>query len=377
MRSPLPKTLSLALAALSPLSAAALEPTIQQAIDEARAAGAQIDAVIETPSSQGPHGAKFQLDDSVRVYPDHSVYLVIPSHLRSRGIDFVGLAHRQSRRDDRSGVRSIKDRDHTPALTSVQVYDPSFAPGERWRYWCGHSSGEQGAKFAEVRSHRSPEEEMLYEWTYNGHVSIDQRCPRRNKSRRPLLPSLVRLVSVGKDPVRLESFSLQMTTTPPTDADDWVFTPGTRIGDLATGDGRRFGGGQKHGGEYPSAIRLREGSRPRRSADLPQGVRFEGSAVRVALRPGASLARIEVAAGDARGTDGRKYRPGNGHLRIVWIRAGGLAPMELLGSTNIGPEGVYRGLFETDRSIAAPGDEIEIQAVSGTVNVMAVRVGYY
>ncbi len=308
---------------------------------------------------------------SRRLNPGEALEVEVPSMLRSQPVEFVLLSHRQDRAFDRSGVRSHKDYDSTPAYSSVQVFDDSFGPDEAWRYWLGPASSDLGAKFAEVRSRESPEVEGLYSWRKYGHGAV--AFPWR-RSLEPVRASRLRVVSTGVDPVFLHGLVLKVAPRVPSRLLEKVFSPGTRFGDYVTGEGTRYGGGERFGGMYPDAIELRRYGEWH--ADLGDGFVANGREIRIKLPPDVAITSIDVAAGDARGLDeDGEYRRGGGKLTIEWVR-GGRVLQTLMRAENTGPQGIYRGMPERRDERTSSGDEIVLRTEGGTISVMGVRAGF-
>ncbi len=182
------------------------------------------------------------------------IYLSIPTHFEAKPIDFVFVTHKQDPKQElecRSQSDGVKMIDCLPGYTSFEVKDQnSVSASEDWRFWGGSGSGPFNSKFAEVRSGRG-ETDNLYEWRKKGHISV----VTNRKSNAPLVPSDMRIRSVGKDSIILQEVVVKFLPPTPSDYDDVIFATGFEFGDFSTTIGRKYPGNPS-AGNYGSSLSL-------------------------------------------------------------------------------------------------------------------------
>jgi len=328
--------------------------------------------VIETPATATRYSADFSPESEIRLSPGEMVYFVLPKEMRKSPIDFVTLGHRQDPSETSGGSASdYLVRDPYPAYLSVQFLRAD-TPAPDWRYWGGPASSRFGAKFAEVRA-GGPEIEGLYEWRKYGTGSTNGRGDRNDLDHSALFSCLGRVVASGSDKLRFSRLVVKTSPEAPKNFETQIYTPGTAMGDFETAEGREYGGGEWHDGLYPDALTLKKANYTTEKP-LRNGWSLLNENLRIPLKKGQRLLSVEVAAGDAKGMEAyHRYRRGGGSLGIALVHADGTRAV-LLERENVGPEGVIKAAVDGSAP-AKTGDFVEVQAKSGTVFVMGVRIG--
>lgn len=284
-------------------------------------------------------------------------------------MNFVVLGHRQDPTTEK-GMDPQSGWDALPGLTSVQIHAKNFAGDKTWRYWRGMASGDKGAKFAEVRT--SPEIENLYEWQTYGSGGVDTG----DVSNEGILPDGARIVSMGKDSVKVSELTIKVLPPSPAIKVEKIFTAGSAFSDTV-GEHPQLGGGQNAQGKFPGAVVL--GSYGKDQPALPDGWKIiNGDTLSIPLPKGKILTSVEVLGGDSH-PDGIKNKDG-GWGTPGWAK--GYVGIQNKNGTdwfveneNIPPEGVLVGTPRACSDATQDGDHILIRGVSDTYYVMAVRIG--
>lgn len=282
----------------------------------------------------------------VKLAPGESLKYALPSRYHSLPVEFVELSHRQEA-SETHGWDAGKKWDDAPAYTSLQfalANTPDEGDSSLFVYWGGPSSGEHGAKFAEVRS--SPEIEYLYEWRKYGFRLLDLDHAWKSE----LFASAVRLVASGMDPVRIAGFSVKFLPPRPRSFVEKVFASGGDLGDYETAENRTSGSASP--GNYENSLCLRSGEE-----------------ILVPLEGSGDLVSADVMAGDQHVDE----TLGWGKLSVQHIHQG--IRTSILNRANVGPEGVIRSFRPGDALPYSNGDQIRISASSDTVCVMGYRIG--
>jgi len=308
-----------------------------------------------------------------KLAPGEQMLLEVPPQFHGRPIRFAILKHRQDS-GETSGTEGGDKWDQKPGSTALNVHTPE---GE-WRYWNAPwgSSGEDGGKFAEVRSAGDPESENMFDWMSHGHVAVDGH----GVSYEPVSATAMRVRSVGEDPVRVHEVALQFLPDKPDVLDEAIFSKGTVFGDAWTGQGRKYGGGPSHGGKYPGAVQL-GGYGGAGGVKLPEGWKLNGGALEVPLKPGLRFTGIEIAIGDTHpdnqpNKDGTTGTLGWSRLNMGAQRPGSSKIDWFTEEQGVPPEGVLFGGPNQSDFVAKSGDKLVIRSSSDTAYVMGVRVWY-
>jgi hypothetical protein len=155
--------------------------------------------VIHTAKEKSEKKVIYEFQE-MEIPPGEEVYFKVPQAFQSSDLSLVVMSHRQNPKTE---VGTVDGWDKRPGLTSVQVFSEEL---QDWRYWKGKSSGEAGAKFADVSS--KGEIDALYKWETQGHCSvIDNTCEVT-----PLKPKIIKVKNVGSDTVLLSELSLDTET---------------------------------------------------------------------------------------------------------------------------------------------------------------------
>ncbi len=318
-------------------------PSLEQ-LARQESANTNVVLIRDTPTEQTCSSIRYEFPE-VRMNPGDAAYFAVPEGISSRSVRFVVLGHRQNPAHPWHAGVNPEDpnapQDPRPGLTSVQIYVTPDSPGRpHWRYWGGPASGPLGSKFAEPRDHH-PEMEGLYDWPHYGshHVETGKR------SKLPVHPKALRVVSIGTDEVYLSELGVKVEPSPAT---EWVSA--------------RFG-------DYENALILRGKS----TAQLPKGWKKTGSRLSIPLPAGKLLRTVEVTCGD-KYHDGTKYVPGSAKLNITWVKADGTSEA-MMKRENVPPVGtLYADPTSCDLR-TQPGDQIVIEAERTKVHVLDVKIG--
>lgn len=337
---------------------------------EDRAAGTKIVQIEQRPTLTKDLSAQYDFT-SFPLKTNEAIYLIIPTELATRPIDFISVAHRQDPRDENE-CPGAGQRDCKPGYTSVEVYwegDPTHAPG--WRCWGGRGSGPCNSKFAEIRAD-TPETDNLYEWRKKGHIALNGR----DHSKAELRPALLRIRSVGPDQVLIHKLILKVMPPTPTLFDVVNFSGGFSFGDFETAEGRRYPGSPENG-NYGTALDLSRSAEPRHHEMRPDWTVRRGT-FELPLRAGKRLIAVDLAVGDMRpvppGANPEKFR-GNATISMEIYRNGVLLKT-LMENENVGENGLMRGSPDKLDEVLRDGDRLRIRATRGEAHIMGLRVGY-
>jgi hypothetical protein len=178
--------------------------------------------------------------------PQQKIEFQLPANYQSRTLDYIVLEHRQdpSSPQNAAHLRTGIKHDPEPGLTSIQVRGTST---KQWYFWGGDSSGQAGAKYAEIRGY--PEIERLYEWLKNGYYSV----VGEDYFDGPLSIDRLQAVSLGTDSVLISKIAAGFIPARPTHQIEKIYSTGTQMGDPETQHGRALGGGQRFRGQIGRA----------------------------------------------------------------------------------------------------------------------------
>jgi hypothetical protein len=349
----------------------------------------------------------------LRLNPGDVVYVSIPPEFSLRPMIFLILHHRVDPSEiSTKTFITAKGRiyNQNPGLTSVQIY--SGNEKNHWRYWGGMSSGPYGGKLAEPRN-IFPEEEGLYEWIENGHISVYNPSEKSNK---PLFASGMRIVSTGDIPIYLHKLVLKIAPLPAGSSEEVVFSSNTNLGDSLTAKDRKYGGGWAYKGLYPGALPIFNafnnkaqaplskeeeevgnkaliGKDPRKTnpfvyqkeidegiKKLPSNWRYQAGDLIVEPTPGKNITSLEIMLGDSwpdskPNQDGGIGTSGSAKLDVILKRKNG-EEIYFLKGENVPPQGVlYAGPPGLKFNIK-PEDQIIIRSKKDISYIMAIRINY-
>jgi len=324
--------------------------------------------IMSAPTVRTSNSVSYSFPE-VTMKPGETIYFGIPSDLKRKSVNFVIIGHRQDPHEEK-GYNSQKKWDEIPGLTSFQVLTTNKKGEKEWRYWSGDSSGNQGAKFAEVR--HSVELENLYEWTDTGtsHSVTDEH------SLDPVKPELMKVVNVGKDLVRLSEVTLKSQPDQFDEKIEAIFTKGSQFHELAARK-PKLGGGQNYGGLFPGAIQLGGYAN---TIKLPKGWELiDGKTLSIPLPEGKEVSSVELIGGDSH-PDGVKNKDG-GTGTSGWARLHmgiGFEPESadwFVRGENVPPEGLMLGSVSDCGRKTRQGERIFIRGTSDILYVMGIRIG--
>ena len=340
--------------------------------------------MLSRPNNVTSVSLSYRTGDSYgrKLNPGEQMLLEIPPQFRGRPIRFAVLKHRQDR-DETTAPEGDSKWDANPGVTSLQVHAPSFDDDQSWRYWKAPwgSSGKAGGKYAEHRSSSDPEVENMFDWIRHGHAPAGGT----GASREPLFADAIKVVSVGKDPVRVHQVDMMFLPERPDSTDQQIFSPGTVFGDPWTAEGRAYGGGPKFQGKYPGALAL--GGRGRNDSETinkvtsKPGWAFENGQLEIELSNAKKFTGVEIACGDTH-PDGKRNKDGHvgtlgwSKLSMGVRRAGSDKVDWFIDRQGVPPEGVLFGGPSLENYQASPGDKLIVRADSDTTYVMGLRLWY-
>lgn len=323
--------------------------------------------LIDQATDRTISSVEYKIPDK-RLKPGEILYFVVPDDLSTKAVSFMVLGHKQDP-SDQTGWSKSGDFDSSPGLTSVQVLSEE---GD-WRYWPGQASGNKGAKFAEVRY--DYEMENLYDWDKYGHNSVVDD----SNSKKELRPKLIKLVSVGKDPVHIGQITLKVTAPESKTQITEIFTPGTAFGSKKNGTQTALGGGQNKQGTFPDALVLNAYSKDNKK--LPEGWKKEGNDILIPLPKGKTLAAVEIAGGDShpdkkQNSDGGWGTQGWSKISMGLDRPG-LETSWFLKRENAPPEGIIMSSPKPCTAEAVPaGSYLRLRADSDAYYLMGIRLSF-
>lgn len=309
--------------------------------------------------------------ESKMLMPKKGLLYRIPEKYHNRIIDQVVLEHRQDSDTDHSHITDYKQYDDTPGFTSILFHDPSLATGRRWQYWnVGWSSGKWGAKFAEIRSQNSPEEELLY-----GFGSVGT-CDLNGKGfLREIRPNAIAMVSTGEDPIYIHRLRIQFRPIGANEFIEKIYSPGTVFQPFNVGYMQSYGGGEHTKGKYQGAwtLELWGGSKLHKHSN---NIFATGKKIRIILPSNRKFLSLDIACGDAKGFDEaeKQYVRGSGKITVTWFR-NGKEHRVLLKDANIGPQAMLRAVTQVENETTIEGDELRISRSGSPVYIMGLRVG--
>jgi hypothetical protein len=323
---------------------------------------------------------------------NEALYFVIPAEFQNKTISEMTIAHRQNTQDNR-GTDSFdastgrKVKDEFPSFISAQVYTPSLPYKYAWRYWGGHTSGINGGKYSEHKKNGSWEYDNLYEWPLYGHRASHQQMRKSSDS---LKGKYLRLFAdtgkfsqiQGYDTAYVHSLTIQFSPKRADTYKSWSFTnTKTDLGDPLTMQGRTYGGGPKHQGQYPGAVILRGSKRPQNTDKLDSSswdYSWRGY-IEYDLIPGKKLKSIEIAAGDTHpdgkpNKDGGTGSLGGAKLSVDLLTASG--DIKIIERANLGPKGVTTGYPHDLDRVIQKGETLRIYGHNDKAYLMGIRIGY-
>lgn len=283
-----------------------------------------------------------------KMNPGEALYFHIPPEYRERAVRFMVLGHRQE------NIPGWKPGtwDEKPGLSSVQV-----ATKGNLRYWKGMSSGNKGAKFAEIRT--SLEMENLYDWNSFGHV--DTRT--NHESTDPLYPEAMVVESVGKDQVLVGEMTLKIEPFKETTKEEKIFSEGTKF--MPEGKEKKYalGGGQAFKGKFPGAKEL-----------------GPGQELVIELVEGKKITSVDIACGDSHPDEVKNHDGGWGTSGWAKLSVGILKPdgttVWMMNRENVPPEGMLIASPADCDEKNMKGSKLIIKSESDTTYIMGVHIGY-
>lgn len=316
--------------------------------------GYKVAKILKTPTHTTSTSADYK-HLYQKLMPNECLYLEVPKELRSKPILFVNLGHSQQYQDN-TGYDPKTKWDKNPALTTIQV-NPNNNKGEtKWRYWGGMSSGDLGAKFAEPGG---IELEGLYEWYKNGHRDIKEH----QVSYEPLYTDAVRLCSIGKDPVTINSFTLKVAPQKSDSYEEFKISQSHNMGDPLTAKGRNYGSPQ-------DALVINDDFLKQKQSTLENGLVVGADSIEVPIKPGKSLNSFEISIGDQfNGQD-----PGWARLNVKIIKKNGQS-INIIKDENVPPTGVLVGSPE-ENYVIQEGDRLVVSVSDFKAFIMGMRVGF-
>ena len=352
-----------------PISQCPLDVNLKDVKKMAEKEGAEKFQVVDSPSSRTSDSVTYKFPE-ITMKPGDVVYFGLPSDLQKKPVNFVVIGHRQDPKEEK-GFDAAKKWDDIPGLSSFQVLTTNKKGEQEWRYWTGSSSGNQGAKFAEVRY--SPEMENLYEWLDKGTANVitDER------SMDPVMPEMMKVVNVGKDLVRLSEVTLKSQPDQFDQKIETIFTKGSsfnaKVAQKAT-----LGGGQNNGGLFPDALQLGgygAGTQPK----LPEGWQLNGNTLSIPLPEGREISSVELLGGDSHpdgitNKDGGTGTPGWARLHMG-IGTDPESADWFVKNENVPPEGLMLGSVSECGRKTRKGEKIFIRGTSDILYVMGLRIG--
>jgi len=335
-----------------------------------KADGRPVVAMFDKPTSRTAFSVTYKIPEQ-DLKPGEIAYFAVPPDLSDRPIRFAVLGHRQDPATEK-GSKPGEKWDAVPGLTSVQFHAKDEPGNKGWHFWEGQASGNMGAKFAEVRE--TPEIENLYEFAKygTGNVSTGEQ------STRPLPVDAIRMVSTGKDVVKISEITLKVLPPKPDRYIEHSFSNGTKFGDPETLHGETLGGGQAFEGTFPGALALKPFGQMPNPPALPPGWYLEKGQLHIPLPKGASMTGLELAIGDSH--DDKKTNSDGGYGKQGWAKANAYLQKAngqrdtILDRENVPPEGVLVGTAADGCYQAQEGDEIVIDSKSDTSYLMGLRI---
>ena len=271
-------------------------------------------------------------------------------------------------------------KDDVPGKVSLQVHEClETSPNPKWRFWAGSSSGNNGAKYAEIQS--SAEIDNLYDWATTGHMEINNRGAYKEK--RDLCIDGLRIHALGRfgvpipqqkfDEVVLHGVKVRFKPSDNLDQSEFIFTPGLDF------KAQTFGVKQKYVGQYPGAIPVGRWQWPHEASPLPQGWSVRGNRMIIPLQNHKKIFAVEVAGGDQKGDvenrneDGGMGSKGYAKLDIYIQKARG-QKIYLLRNENVAPQSFYQGIVPAGYKYTH-GDHLIIESRKQFTMVMGVKIG--
>ncbi len=324
--------------------------------------------VLDTPSKENLANLEFNFPE-MTLNPREAIYFQIPEKYSKLNVSGITIGHWQD--------EPASTRDSNPGLTAVAIYTKDLPHAMAWRYWGGHASGRQGAKFAEQR--RGPEIDTLYEWPRIGHRSVEDD----SKSDVLIKANVIRVRNVGTDSILISHLSLKVIYNNNLTYQDYIFSTGSDFGDPDTFAGRFYNGGQIKRGTFPNALVLRSGGSYPGTKSFPAGWLYNGHSVVIPMND-LTLATIEVMAGDTHPDGVRNKDGGWGSLGSAKISVG-IADNSspdydtevewLKKNENIGPQGVIPASVESLKKLTNKYLIIKNSRGSSPLYIMGIRIG--
>lgn len=325
---------------------------------------------LSSPTKQNLSNLEYKFKE-ISLNPREALYFEIPERYSKMSISGVTIGHRQSE-------RKSKTVDPNPGYTAVAVYTKDLSHDKAWRYWGGHASGPQGAKFAEQR--RRAEIDTLYEWPRLGHKSVKDK----SKSSLIIKANSIRVRNVGRDEIKISSVSLKTIFSEKMKYDDYIFSDGSNFGNPNTFKNRFYNGGQIKRGTFPNSLVLHRRSRTPRTSNFPSNWTYDSERVFIPIK-NMNLATIEVMAGDThpdmiKNKDGGWGTLGNAKLSV------GIADntdpdydkeVEWLAyDNNIGPQGVTPISVDKIKNVKNKFLILRNKRKSSPLYIMGIRIGH-
>lgn len=335
--------------------------------------------LIAQPSSTTPTSITYRLGgpEGFRLRAGEQILLEVPRELRGRAVYQAILEHHQVESEKSSELTGeTKKWDHTPGITALHFHSTAEGEAGGWRYWHAPwgSSGVQGGKYAELRE--DWEAESHFDFAKNGTVAVEGG----ERIHQPITIDALRLRGVGTDPTFIRQVLVTFAPPKADRVDEHVFTPGTRIGDLLTTKGQKFGK-DYDAGTFPGALVLFEGSDGGEGrAQLPPSWSYAQGELFVPLAPGLVFSGVEIACGDTKpdglfNSDGAVGTQGHSKLRVGVLRAGAKSPEWFIEDHGVPPQGVIFGGPRRELKTQA-GDQLVFGASVDPTYVMALRLSY-
>jgi hypothetical protein len=323
-------------------------------------AGYEIINLLEMSGETGPSSVKYEFEPYRVLKPGQCVILNVPEHLRNQNVNSVILGHRANPEGNR-GTSEESTFDNKPALTSVQLGMTGTGGGVSWQYWNGSASGKFGAKFAEPRD--DLEIESLYEWYHNGHTDVDTGV----RSTEPFSTNVMRICSVGEDPVDLGSLELR---TFPGYAQKYIernFGNGTQMGDSLTAAGRTYG-------EIAGSITLNGEN----NGQVPSDWKMTDDSLEIPIESG-TIKTFEISVSDTHAStlsqhdDNASSTSGWATLNVFIRKADG-TEVPIIEYENVPPRGVIYGVPSSSVKLGK-GDRLVINGSDDILHILGLKIG--
>jgi len=328
--------------------------------------------VIQTfsaPTKENISNLEYKFSE-IALNPKEALYFEVPENFSTMSVSGITIGHRQNER--------ATTTDRNPGYTAVAVYTKDMPSDKAWRYWGGHASGAQGAKFAEQRSRA--EIDTLYEWPRLGHKSVNDN----SESNQIIKANTIRVRNVGRDEIRIDSISLKTIFLEKMQFDDYIFTQGSDFGDSKTFKNRYYAGGQVKRGTFPNALRLHKRSRSPHTSNFPPTWVYDSERIFIPLN-NINLATIEVMAGDTHPDKVRNKDGGWGSLGDARLSVGIADNTDpdydtqvqwLSDEDNIGPQGVTPISVDKIKNINAKYLILKNSRSGSALYIMGIRIGH-